>query len=169
MVYKTEFKAQHGEVQIWILYLSLFYLSLFLFKWLTSISPFPGLQQTTRGWAQRKSSFKILRCCFETSPLWLCCLKFWQPVKITTPVFPWAKPITLPKMQQESLHVERLLVLPVQLLHVERKLNQIRSLLTAQSYLLRELKDYNVPSIFLGWDNKILYSRQDEKKKDNVD
>lgn len=44
----------------------------------------------------------------------------------------------------------RLLVLPEQLLHVERKLNQIRCLLTAQSYLLRDLKDYNVPSVFLG-------------------
>lgn len=149
-VYKTDFRSEHSEVQILILHLSLFYWSLLLLKWLTSVSLFPGLQQTIQESSQRKSSFKILRCCFQTSLLWLYCLKFWQPVKIATFVFSWAKSTTLPKLQQESLHVERFLVLPEKLLHVERKLNQIRCLPTAQSYLLREQKDYNVPSILLG-------------------
>lgn len=53
------------------------------------------------------------------------------------------------RLQQESLHMERFLALPEQLLHVERKLNQIMCLPTAQSHLLREQNDYNVPPILL--------------------
>lgn len=44
--------------------------SLFLLEQLTSVSLFSGLQQTTQKSARRKSSFNILRCCFQVSLFW---------------------------------------------------------------------------------------------------
>lgn len=148
MVHKSEFRPEDGEVQILILYLPLFYWPLFLVTRLTSVSLFPDLQQTIEELVQRKTSLKIHKCCFQTSLLRLCCSKLWQPARATTFLFLWAKSTMLPKMQQQSLHMERFLVL-TELLHVVRKLKQIRCLLTAQFYLLLEQKDYNVPSILL--------------------
>lgn len=77
-----------------------------------------------------------------------CFVASWQSVKKAPFVFSWANSTTLPNLQQESLHVRRLLVQPEQqLLHVERKWNQTRCLPTAQNHLLREQKDHSIQTI----------------------
>lgn len=99
-----------------------------------------------------------------------CFVASWQSVKKAPFVFSWANSTTLPNLQQESLHVRRLLVQPEQqLLHVERKWNQTRCLPTAQNHLLREQKDHSIQTIHPSGtphETRRLYFPREDNKED---